>query len=88
MAPLNLTNESSAITDEAKDPPMMTVRIDANTLFFITSFPFLYFPFILFSFILGSPVTAGTFSCLRSLLISVLLSGVPAGLGEQRMPGV
>jgi hypothetical protein len=48
MAPLNLTNVSSAITDEAKDPPMRTIRIDANKLFFITSpsFPFLYFCFI------------------------------------------
>ncbi len=44
MAPLNLTNVSSAITDEAKDTPMRTIRIDANKLFFITSpsFPFLY----------------------------------------------
>src|SRR5882724_5698115 len=35
---------SSAITGEAKDPPMRTIRIDANKLFFITSpsFPFLY----------------------------------------------
>src|SRR6266481_1959562 len=37
IAPLNLTNVSSAITDEAKDPPMRTIRIDANKLFFITS---------------------------------------------------
>src|SRR6478736_5167466 len=48
MAPLNLTNVSSAITDEAKDPPMRTIRMDANRLFFITSpsFPFLYFRFL------------------------------------------
>jgi hypothetical protein len=32
MAPLNLTNVSSAITDEAKDPTMRTIRIDANKL--------------------------------------------------------
>ena len=31
MAPLNLTNVSSAITDEAKDPPMRTIRIDARS---------------------------------------------------------
>jgi hypothetical protein len=43
IAHLNLTNVSSAITDEAEDPPMRTIRIDANKLFFITSpsFPFL-----------------------------------------------
>src|SRR6266404_1283107 len=48
IAHLNLTDVSSAITDEAKDPPMRTIRIDANKLFFITSpsFPFPYFPFL------------------------------------------
>jgi hypothetical protein len=58
---LNLTNVSSAIIDEAKDPPMRTIKIDANKLFFITSpsFPFLYFPFIFLSFIPGSPLEAG-----------------------------
>src|SRR5881227_3076626 len=39
MAPLNLTSVSSAITDEAKDPPMRTITIDANKLFFITASP-------------------------------------------------
>src|SRR4029077_13624188 len=42
MAPLNLTNVSSAITDEAKDPPMTTIRIHPNKLFFITAPPFLF----------------------------------------------
>ena len=46
MAPLNLTNVSSAITDEAKDPPMRTIRIDANKLFFMTAPPFLFFYFL------------------------------------------
>src|SRR5260370_39579593 len=46
IAPLNLTNVSSAITDEAKDPPMRTIRIDANKLFFITSPSFPLFSFL------------------------------------------
>jgi hypothetical protein len=43
---LNLTNVSSAITDEAKDPPMRTITINANKLFFITAPPFFIFVFI------------------------------------------
>jgi hypothetical protein len=59
MAPLNLTNVSSAIIDEAKDPPMRAIKIDANKLFFITSPSFLSFIFL--SFIPVSPLTAGAF---------------------------
>jgi hypothetical protein len=40
MAPWNFTNISSAITDEAKNPPTRAVRIDANKLFFMTVSPF------------------------------------------------
>jgi hypothetical protein len=36
----------ASITDEAKDPPMRTIRIDANKLFFITPPPFFIFIFI------------------------------------------
>jgi hypothetical protein len=34
MAPLNLTNVSSAITDEAKDPPMRTITIKCEQTLF------------------------------------------------------
>ena len=46
MAPWNLTNVSSAITDEAKNPPIRTIRIDANKFFFMTAPPFLFFYFL------------------------------------------
>src|SRR5437773_4012617 len=46
MAPWNLTNVSSAITDEAKNPPIRTIRIDATKLFFMTAPPFLFFYFL------------------------------------------
>jgi hypothetical protein len=41
----------------AKDPPMRTIRIDANKLFFIIDF----LSFIFLFFIPGSPLRAGTF---------------------------
>src|SRR5205814_2216154 len=46
MAPLNLTNVLSAITDEAKDPPMRTIRISANKLLFINHLHFLFYFFL------------------------------------------
>ncbi len=33
-------------TDEAKNPPIRTIRIDANKLFFMTAPPFLFFYFL------------------------------------------
>src|SRR6478672_4264655 len=45
IAPLKLTNVSSAITDEVKHPPMRTIRIHPNQLFFITTPPFFIFIF-------------------------------------------
>jgi hypothetical protein len=46
MAPWNLTNVSSAITDEAKNPPRRIIKVDANKLFFMTAPPFLFFYFL------------------------------------------